>query len=39
LKNEKKNYKLEEFEPITLYDNDEADTDNDKKHESTQNNS
>jgi len=39
LKNEKKNWNLEELEPNTLYDNDEADTDNDKKHESTQNNS
>jgi hypothetical protein len=39
LKKEKKNWKLEELEPNTLYDNDEANTDNDKKQELTQNNS
>jgi len=39
LKKEKKNYKLVEFEPITHYDNDEANIDNDKKHDSAQNNS
>jgi len=39
LKKEKKNWKLEELEPNTRYDNDEADTDNAKKQESTQNNS
>jgi len=37
LKNEKKNYKPKEFEPITLCDNDEDDIDNDKKQEPTQN--
>jgi len=39
LKKEKKNWKLEELEPNTLYDNDEADIDIYKKQESTQNNS
>jgi len=39
LKKEKKNWKLEELQPNTHYDNNEADTDNDKKQESTQNNS
>jgi len=39
LKKEKKNWMLEEFEPIPLYHNDEADIDNDKKQKLTQNNS